>query len=441
MKRRVVVVGAGLAGLTAARRLQQAGFEVQVLEAQDQPGGRMGQRRSGPIAYNTGARLIYPFGRTLHALIDEVGLRDAMLPLRGLGATCRHPQGDYRVELMPGLATLRTPGLGWRDKLGLLRSAAALLGWRPRTDPDLAASALAADDITLADYIRRSASPAVLERLVEPVFRGTRSWNADEISAAFYLSTTPHLIGQDTVYTLRDGMGQLTRRLAEDLPVQCNVRVTRIERLAPGQGCRVVVDDGAGTSPRTLQADVVLCATEGARAGALLQEADPQERQLFGAVRYNALGVLHLALSGDLPPLLEFAPRHAATRIATWQQTPAREGTPALLYCQLTPEAVQEARDQGMTDRLQALLADELRRRIPGVEGRVLHAVNQWIDCKLPVFYPGYGRQVAAFLQWQAAAPRAVYHCGDYLAQSLLNGACRSGSDAAATIVGHWSPT
>jgi len=39
--RRIVVVGAGIAGLAAAFRLQQAGANVLVLEATDRPGGRM----------------------------------------------------------------------------------------------------------------------------------------------------------------------------------------------------------------------------------------------------------------------------------------------------------------------------------------------------------------------------------------------------------------
>ena len=44
---RVVVLGAGLAGLSAAYRLMQHGYEVTVLEAQDRPGGRVQTARAG----------------------------------------------------------------------------------------------------------------------------------------------------------------------------------------------------------------------------------------------------------------------------------------------------------------------------------------------------------------------------------------------------------
>ncbi|MFT3816849.1 MAG: FAD-dependent oxidoreductase [Rubrivivax sp.] len=316
----------------------------------------------------------------------------------------------------------------------MLRSAAALLAWRRRTDPDRAASALAVDGLSLAQYIRRAAGERVLERLIEPVFRGTRSWNPEDVSAAFYLSTMPHLIGRDTVYTLRDGMGRLTQRLAEDLQVQYGVRVERIE----SRGGRCFVGQSGAAGSREWEADLVVCATEGSRAASLRPKISAAEHCLLSAVRYNSLGVLHLALDGDLPPALEFAPRSAATRIATWQQTPASGAAPAMLYCQLTPEAVQEARERQWTDRLRQVLWSEIEARIPDLGRRVRHAVNQWIEFKLPVFYPGYGREVARFLHWQEAAPRRIYYCGDYLAQALLNGACRSGTDTAATIVRHW---
>jgi len=80
----------------------------------------------------------------------------------------------------------------------------------------------------------------------------------------------------------------------------------------------------------------------------------------------------------------------------------------------------------------------EITMRVPDIDRRVIHTVNQWIDHKLPVFYPCYGRQVAQFVQWQAAQKQSLYFCGDWLAQPLLNGACRSGWDVAGAVLGHW---
>ena len=45
--RRVVVLGAGLAGLGAAYNLMRNGYDVTVLEAQDRPGGRVQTVRDG----------------------------------------------------------------------------------------------------------------------------------------------------------------------------------------------------------------------------------------------------------------------------------------------------------------------------------------------------------------------------------------------------------
>jgi monoamine oxidase len=41
VKKKVVVIGAGVGGLSAAVRLQNAGYEVEIFEQADMPGGKM----------------------------------------------------------------------------------------------------------------------------------------------------------------------------------------------------------------------------------------------------------------------------------------------------------------------------------------------------------------------------------------------------------------
>ncbi len=73
----VVVVGAGLAGLTAARRVHRAGRSVIVLEARGRVGGRCFSRPIGAGAddvANMGATFVGPTQTRVQALMSELGI-------------------------------------------------------------------------------------------------------------------------------------------------------------------------------------------------------------------------------------------------------------------------------------------------------------------------------------------------------------------------------
>jgi oxygen-dependent protoporphyrinogen oxidase len=67
-------VGSGIAGLSAAWDLQQAGFQVTVLEKADIAGGRMIQRWIGPLYTNPHAGGVFEANRQMYALSDAVGV-------------------------------------------------------------------------------------------------------------------------------------------------------------------------------------------------------------------------------------------------------------------------------------------------------------------------------------------------------------------------------
>lgn len=426
----VLVIGAGIAGLTAAFRLRQAGFAVTCVDEAQAPGGRLADLRGGDVAYNSGARLLYPFGRALQAIIRDVGLAGAIVPVRGLAASCRVDGAEYRLELMPGLHSLRTPGLTAGDRLRLLAFAARLLWLRRRVDPDDIGTGAAFDGETLAAFANRVLGPRITARLIDPVFRGTRSWDPGAVSPAFLMTTLPHMLGRRTVHVFREGMGQLTRALAERVGVRCGVHVRALGRNA--DGVRAHLSDGTA-----LAAELAVVAVPGARAPALLDQPEPEEARFFGALRYNSLGVVHYALDGDVAPVTRFIDAAEEMSIATFQLLPVAPGR-AQIYCQLTPEASEAARGAIEAGTLDRTVRDDLRTLFPELDRRERGCVEQWIEHKLPVPYPGFVAAMTRFRAWQAAEPRRVYVCGDYLAQPLVNGACASGAAVATLVAQHW---
>ena len=75
MKCDVIVAGAGLAGLSAARDLMNQGTDVIVLEARNRPGGRVEQTTlaDGRIV-QLGGEVIGPFHHAYVQLVEELGL-------------------------------------------------------------------------------------------------------------------------------------------------------------------------------------------------------------------------------------------------------------------------------------------------------------------------------------------------------------------------------
>lgn len=73
-KNDVLIIGAGMAGLTAARTLAESGLRVLVLEAQDRIGGRILTRRIGDEVVELGAEFIHGHPPELWDLVKEAGL-------------------------------------------------------------------------------------------------------------------------------------------------------------------------------------------------------------------------------------------------------------------------------------------------------------------------------------------------------------------------------
>lgn len=74
----VIVIGAGISGLVAAKKLKEKGFKVIVLEAQDKVGGRLRTNRSLGVAFDEGASWIHGIdGNPITTLAQQAGMNTA----------------------------------------------------------------------------------------------------------------------------------------------------------------------------------------------------------------------------------------------------------------------------------------------------------------------------------------------------------------------------
>ncbi|HWY26225.1 MAG TPA: FAD-dependent oxidoreductase, partial [Nevskia sp.] len=113
----VVVVGAGLSGLVAARELAKAGRSVAVLEARDRVGGRTWTIAVGARRYDIGGQFVGPTQDRVRALVQEFGLR-----LQPVYSDAKHiwELNDKRVEFTGALPAL-SGSLSVAEKFDLAR--------------------------------------------------------------------------------------------------------------------------------------------------------------------------------------------------------------------------------------------------------------------------------------------------------------------------------
>lgn len=147
----VVVVGAGLSGLTAACRLATAGASVLVLEARGRVGGRLWSERLGGAVFDRGGQWIGPTQERLARLARELGV--VVFPT--------HTAGRKLLELGGGLRGSyegTIPSLPLLSLVGLHRTLAKLDRLQrqvPADAPEAAARALEWDGETVESWKRR----------------------------------------------------------------------------------------------------------------------------------------------------------------------------------------------------------------------------------------------------------------------------------------------
>jgi phytoene dehydrogenase-like protein len=257
----VVIVGGGLAGLSAATWLARAGRSVTLFERAEHLGGRaITQERDGHL-FNLGPHAIYRAGVGMQ-LLRDLGVQFTGRPPGLAGAAVVGGRLDHLPSTPLGL--LRTRLLGPGDKLAFVRLLAGLV----RLDPD------SLRHLTVRQWLEQTTGREPVRRLLNMLLRlTTYADEPDRQSAGVAVGQLQLALRANVLYldggwrTLVDGLAATARAAGARLVTGARVEaVARDERGVRG----VRLADGTAVDTRS-----VVIAGSPAVARALLDDETP----------------------------------------------------------------------------------------------------------------------------------------------------------------------
>jgi monoamine oxidase len=396
---RVVVVGAGLAGLAAADALLTAGMDVTVLEARDRVGGRVWSVPFAGGIVERGAEFVLPCNTAIEAVATRFGLR---LAPKGTPYGRREPRG---AEAVP------------RADLEAVFDRIAD-GYPPPPGAN-----------TLADAIERLELESRLAALIRARLEVSMGHPADDLRSDV-LGEGAATFGDFESYTVAGGNAELARALAGGLGGRIHLS-SPVRRLRwDEEGVNVWTDSGE------LAARAAVIAIPTAPLADI--DLDPALRgptaEALDSVRYGQNAKLFVRLRAPSPPSAIMSVRR---RFWSYTQLdPCGEPAPFVTAYTGTADAVQALADPdslgGWIEEVAALRPDlELDREVA--------MISTWHDD--PWVRGSYSaRSVSSPLRdGELSAPLGpLFFAGEHTAgdwHGLMEGALRSGERAAGQLL------
>ncbi|WP_047863833.1 NAD(P)/FAD-dependent oxidoreductase [Rubrobacter aplysinae] len=274
---KVIVVGAGLAGLTCAKVISENGADVEVFEASDGVGGRVRTDERDGFLLDRGFQVYftaYPASsRHLdHGALDLRAFDPGAVVCRGGG---RDVLADPLRDPKALLPSLFSDVAGLKDKLLTLRLAASAAPGGVEAAGEWGGGSGPEPDESSEAYLRRAGfSERFIDGFFRPFYGGILLDRSLSTSAKVLRFTFRMLATGKTAVPAR-GMGAIPRQLLSRLPegaVRLNEPVR--ELLRDGDGVT-----GIRTAQGEHEADAVVVAAEGPEA-ARLSGADAPRRGL-----------------------------------------------------------------------------------------------------------------------------------------------------------------
>ncbi len=338
----VVVVGGGIAGLTAAYFLRDEPVRVTVLEGSPRLGGKLAVSEVAGIAVDEGAEALLTRRPEGTDLIREAGLGDG-LETPGTTSSAIWTRGALRP--LPRRQFMGVPA----DLADLARSGVLSADGLARARHDLDLPVTERDgDTAVASYVGARFGPEVVDRLVDPLLGGVYAGRSEDLSFEATLgplaaaarshrslaeaagslipAPDPGRPRPPVFTTLAGGLGTLPAAVAAASGAAIRTRATVRELARTPAGWRLVV--GSAAAPEEIQADAVVLALPARPADRLLGgvAGAAGAAAALGGIEYASMAIVTLAYPRSRFPAGQAAQAAPGIPASSGGATPPRSG-------------------------------------------------------------------------------------------------------------------
>jgi oxygen-dependent protoporphyrinogen oxidase len=318
-ERKVAVVGAGIAGLTAAYELtrqareRQIPLSLDIFESRDRLGGVILTDREGEYVLDAGPDAILTLKPAALELCRELGLEDDVIPTRD----------EHRGVALYSRGKLRPlpygTGSSWPRKISAYVSS-GVVSWgsklRMAGDLILPRGPLK-DDESMADFFGRRLGREAVDRIIDPLIAGIYSGDPEKLSIYSTFPRFPQMVARNrsllltmlkapqssrsghrtlpVFCSLRDGLDQLVAALERELSganISLSTEVSSVSRSDRRWSIRT------STGTREGYSDVLL-ATPAWVAARMLGGEFSQLKSMMESIRYVSSGAVFFAYRKD----------------------------------------------------------------------------------------------------------------------------------------------
>ena len=406
----ILIVGAGLAGLSCALALHRAGRDFLLLEDAPQVGGRQRTTHREGFTLDHGFQVVLSSYSAVGEVVDVPALRPRWFESGAL----IHQSGKFSRLASPlenPLLAIAGDALSFGDKLRLAGLGAEVL---LSSDPTLLGACASANDLSTREFLlRRGFSDEFLSRFAQPFFGGVLLDNELSTSSAlfrYYLKK----FATGRAWIPAGGIQALPEAIAAQLPpekIRLNTKVIAID------GGRVILDSG-----EILPFSQLVLALDESSLCQLLHQPPPPAPRGVAVVYFKSKTSLYERPCLVLPEGPTRLVRHFVqiTNIAP-------EFAPAGWH--LVSASILNFEGLGCAE-LVSCAAEEIAAIFPHARDALIPLETLFVPNAVPDQPPGFASKPKPLL------PNGVLACGDWKNGASIQAAIQSGFEAARVVLG-----